>query len=148
MDYDVLQNCDCSGFDRLMPLLEFTYQKLDLSSFKKPDSFTFSGREYKTIQDNGQDIDPGIQTIGQKVMLTMGIREHSEAEQDVIDLIPLAAAVYLQPLTAVTVNGTDISKKFDKDKAEQLSKRFENLPVTTLYPVGNFFLTGFLRSLS
>lgn len=131
--YETLANVDASAFDKYIPALSFASTPLDLTAISRAESITLRGKSLTIPKD------PGLKKLGQKLLLQSKVREAQEEGRETLHLIPFAIAVYVQP----QLNNDKISI----EQVEELTEEVQDLPLLTVYPTGNFFLTSYLKSL-
>lgn len=95
----------------------------------------------KSIDLSGVTIDIpknlGSLSIGQN----LHVRQAVNRQQDDIATIALVCAIYLQPFyNAQPVNGKMAKAEFDFEKTQELEALILSMPITTIYPIGFFFL--------
>lgn len=113
----------------LLAATQFIYEeKPTFKSQGKPDKFTFRGAEYTVPKDL-----TGL-SIGQNIH----VYQRLTGAKTYDELIALALAVYLQPI----IDGKD----FDLDRALELEKEIERMPITETYPLGFFLLQPLIKS--
>lgn len=134
VDYRTVINIDADKFDnRLFDVFQFVVENpLDVHSINEYPEVIEIGKRLIKIPS-----DPGRCSIGQKLNLQAAAREAIESGKPHCDLILYACAVYLQPLIQATV--------FDDEQLESVMKIIDELPVTVVYPIGGFFLRGYIE---
>lgn len=136
VEYRTLLNINSDSFDdRIMDSIEFIKTPIDIYTLEEKETITINGKVIKVP-------DPSTHTIGQKLLLQSKIRQLQETgEGSHAILVSYAVAIYLQPL----IDGTD----FDDTRVEEMRELVTSLPLVDVYPIGCFFLDGwimFLRS--
>jgi hypothetical protein len=111
---------------------KFVYtEEIDFEALPIPQSIDISGVNV-TIPKN-----LGSLTTGQN----MHVRQAINALQDDIATICTVAALYLQPFyMAEPVAGKMMKAPFDVERAKELEPLLLSMPITTIYPIGFFFL--------
>lgn len=136
VEYRTLLNVNADSFDdRIIDSIEFIKTPLDIYTLEEKETLNWRGREIIIP-------DPSTHTIGQKLALQSKIRQLQETgEGSHAILVSYAIAIYLQPLID--------KSEFDDSRIEEIRKDVLTLPLVVAYPVGSFFLDGwimFLRS--
>lgn len=136
VEYRILLNINSDSFDdRIMDSIEFIKAPIDIYTLEEKESITINGKVIKVP-------DASTHTIGQKLLLQSKIRLLQETgEGSHAILVSYAVAIYLQPL----IDGT----QFDDSRVEEIREIVLSLPLIDVYPIGCFFLSGwitFLRS--
>src|SRR3990167_447436 len=135
IDYDVLFNSRMLDIDtQILPLLEWVKEPRNYQQLLVPKQITIDGKQYDVPADIA------VKTLGQKISLQLHLAQEQKENKDVIDCIPFALAVYFQP----EVTGRDYSE----DEAIKLIPAIMNCKMLEAYPVGNFFLTNFIKFLT
>lgn len=133
IDYSVLNNADCSQFEPILSLVKFDANENQLSELQVGETVTINDKVCNINQDLGTE------TFGQKVFAQQVVTNLVEEKIDKIEAIIKVAAIYLQP----QYDG----KEFDDKRANELDQVLQDLPITHVYPVGNFFLSKYVRLL-
>lgn len=136
VEYRILLNVNADSFDeRIMDSIEFIKEPIDIYTLEESDVLDWKGRELKVP-------DPSTHTIGQKLALQSKIRQLQETgEGSHAILVSYAIAIYMQPLID--------KSEFDDTRVEEIRNDVLALPLVKAYPLGSFFLDGwimFLRS--
>lgn len=135
VDYDVLFNSRCADIDQqIFPLLSWANQTHDFKHLILPKQITIGEKKYDVPNDIS------VKTLGQKISLQLYLARAYEEGLSNVECIPFALAIYFQP----EVTG----EKFDEDKAKQLIPIMEQCKMMEAYPVGDFFLRQFIKSLT
>lgn len=133
VSYAKLMNIDESKFDyRIMEAMDFLLTPIDVYELKDVESITINGKEINIP-------DPSKCTIGQKLLMQQMTRVAQVQETLHAELIATSCAIYLQPVID--------NKPFDDSRLEEIKKIVYTLPLVEIYPVGSFFLNGWLRFL-
>lgn len=134
VDYRTVINIDADKFDnRLFDVFQFVIENpLNVHGITEYPEVIEIGKRLIKIPS-----DPGRCSIGQKLNLQAAAREAIESGKPHCDLILYACAVYLQPVIQATV--------FDDEQIEVVMKIIDELPVMLVYPIGGFFLRGYIE---
>lgn len=133
IDYGQVINFDLAMFEsHIMPYMAAFDEEIKFYESVPAEKITVNGKTINVPQDIK------LKTLGQKIMLQQRITMADKAQEDLMYLIPFAIATYIQ---------TELSGgKYDDKEAEALIPHILKVPVTIAYPIGNFFLTRFIRS--
>ncbi len=132
IDYTVLNNSDCSQFEPILSLLNFDAKDKPLHEIECPKSVLIDKKQIEVVQEVGQE------TFGQKVFAQEVVNSMIAERIDKVEALVKVAAIYLQP---------QIDGSFDDKKAKALENKLMELPITTVYPIGNFFLSKYVNYL-
>lgn len=132
IDYTVLNNSDCSKFEPILALLKFDDKAKPLQGIECPDVVVIDKKEIKVVKEIGQE------TFGQKVFAQEVVNSMIAERVDKVEALVKVAAIYLQP---------QIDGSFDDTKAREFEKKLMELPITDVYPIGNFFLSKYVSYL-
>lgn len=133
VSYNVLLNIDSDKFDeRILDTMEFIKEPINIHDFKDSDEIKINGKVIKVPN-------PSTQTIGQKLLMQSKVRIAQGNNTMHAELVCDAVAIYLQPL----IDGTE----FDDSRIEEIKRIVYSLPLVDVYPVGSFFLRGWLTFL-
>jgi hypothetical protein len=130
IDYTVLNNSDCSQFEPILTLLNFDFKTNPLTEIVCPEAIEIDNKDIEVVQDIAQE------TFGQKVFAQQAVNDMIAERIDKIEALVKVAAIYLQP---------KVDGKFDDVKARKLENKLMELPITNIYPIGNFFLSKFVK---
>lgn len=130
IDYTVLNNSDCSQFEPILSVLNFSDNNKPLQNIECPKTVIIDKNEIKVIQEVGQE------TFGQKVFAQEVVNSMIAERLDKVEALVKVASIYLQP---------QIDGSFDDKKAKELENKLMELPITDVYPIGNFFLSRYVK---
>lgn len=134
VDYFLIINVNQESFDdRIIDHLTFINQPIDVHSLPCPGSLTIDGKILQIPSD------PGKCTIGQKLALQSKIRIGQDMNTLHAELVSWAVTIYMQPL----IDGA----AFNDERLEEVRSKILQLPLTQVYPVGSFFLNGWVKFL-
>lgn len=132
IDKKVWQNSDDLMIkEKLLPYLEWMSGEFDLQNYIIPDYLIFSGKKYPCPKDINKC------TAGQKWHLEDALQNRPEGMSD-IQLLPIALAVYFQPL----INESE----YDSDKVDALVPEMNKLKLEDGWGIASFFLLNFVKS--
>ena len=132
IDYTVLNNSDCSQFEPILGLLKFDDKEKPLQNIECPDVVEIDKKQIKVVKEIGQE------TFGQKNFATIAVSDMIAERLDKVEALVKVAAIYLQP---------QIDGFFDDTKAREFEKKLMESPITDIYPIGNFFLSKYVKYL-
>lgn len=130
IDYTVLNNSDCSKFEPILSVLKFDDKEKPLQNIECPDVVEIDKKEIKVVKEIGQE------TFGQKVFAQEIVNSMIAERLDKVEALVKVVAIYLQP---------QIDGSFDDKKAKELENKLMELPITGVYPIGNFFLSRYVK---
>ena len=132
IDYTVLNNSDCSQFEPILGVLKFDDKEKPLQNIDCPDVVEIDKKEIKVVKEIGQE------TFGQKVFAQEVVNSMIAERLDKVEALVKVAAIYLQP---------QLDGMFNDVKARELEKKLMELPINQVYPIGNFFLSKYVKYL-
>ena len=135
IDYDILFNSrDIDIDNKIIPLLQWVKDPVNVKTLSLPKEITIDGKQYPVPEDIK------TKTLGQKITLQLFLADAQTNNKDTSDCISYALAIYFQP----EITGKD----FNDEEAKKIIPLIEDCKMFEAYPVGTFFLTNFLKSLS
>lgn len=126
-------DADTDTHDTIFDLLAWTKQEIDWQKLPVPKVLTIGDRAIDIPQDLT------LKTYGQVTVFESLVFPTVEKTGDLTDAIPVALAIYLQPL----ITGS----KFDADKLGDTIADINKLRACEAFPVANFFLKKYLQSM-
>lgn len=132
-NYEKIQESEDYGLEAaIYETTNFVYSEaIDFQALPVPKSIDVLG----VVIDIPKNL--GSLTVGQNAQ----VRQTINQEQDDLATICTVAAIYLQPFYhAEPINGKMVKGDFDIERAKELEPILLSMPITTIYPIGFFFL--------
>lgn len=131
LDYDELNNFDCSGFSTaVLPGLGFITEVPDFSKVERGTHLDIGGRTVPVIKD------PGRERIGQKLLMTSIMLPQQGKERRISEIVDHIVANYYAP--KLHPEG-----RWDDEHVEAIRGEVRRMPIMQAMPEVNFFLHGF-----
>jgi len=131
LDYDQLNNFDCSGFETgVLPALAYISEVPDFSRMKRSEVLDIGGRKVPIIKE------PGKERIGQKLLMTSIMMPQQGKDKRISEIVDQIVANYYAP--KLHPEG-----RWDDVHVEAIRGEVRRMPIAQAMPEVNFFLTGF-----
>ena len=131
IDYDELNNYDCSGFDKILAVMDFIGTDSNPENWKRGETITIEGVKIPVIKSIENE------KIGQKIMVQNIVNEAVANQKNKSEIISSIVACYY--CTKLNANGRWIESEYLK-----LIETIDNSSVVEAYAEMNFFLSKWL----
>jgi len=129
IEYDIISRSKSKKLYRMLfDVISWTGDFVDWKNLQTPEYLTVNNKDIQMPDDIGEF------SLGQKIL----VHEAMLNSENINEVLPVALAVYLQPLYS--------GKDFDRERAIKFEEQMKTLPVLEAYPAGIFFLTRLLKS--
>jgi len=131
LDYNELNNYDCSGFSTsVLPALGYLQEVPELHKAPRKEAITIGGRKVPVIKD------PGRERIGQKLLMTSILLPQDGKERRISEVVDQIVANYYAP--KLHPEG-----RWDDEHVEAIRGEVQDMPIMEAMPEVNFLLIGF-----
>lgn len=128
IDYDILSNVDCSGFDNIFLMMDFIGTSPNPEEWKRSKVIHLGGKELEPIKSIEKE------KIGQKIIAQQVINDAAINQLSKIEIVSKLVACYYCP--KLNANGLWIESEY-----EALQSEVDKMSVVEAYAEANFFLS-------
>lgn len=134
LDYDVINNFDCSGFiEKVLPALSWLSEPFDLTKCPRKKTIALGGKTIEVIKE------PKKHSVGQKLRMQKLVSKIDPNNTKVPSIMAAIVATYY--CTYFDEGGI-----WKEDVCERVEQLAWDMPIADASPEVGFFLIGYLKS--